>query len=420
MVSSKSDDTRFKRVRYNDDGHKLNIIKKPKLDDLIQKEDYHSYIPYVQSYNNSDVIRIEIQSSDLITAPYSSFIKISGTYAGKVKDKAVTITNNAACFFFDEIQLRLGHSEIIDVCKFPGITSFIKGIVSYTKDDETGLSPMGWTLTNNQQVFVKNKFSCCIPLSHLFGFCEDYEKVIVRMPLELILIRSKSDINCYQSSENEVEFKISKISWEVPHVTLSDEANLELHETLRSRPDILASYRRWELHELHALPQSNKTVWRLKNANQSDKPRCVLVAFQQNKIGRKDTNATDLSNADITNLKLQLNSTEFPYQRMNLNFKDNDYLMAYHYYKNFRKFYYNKSSMNKCILDYQDFKNNPIFVIDCSRQEESLKESPVDVRLEIEAAANFEAGTKVYALILHDNVIQYNPFTEMVTRVIRD
>lgn len=221
-----------KKVTMSELGHRVDVFKKPRYDDMIVKEDYHTYLPYTQNTKNSDTIRIEIQSSDIITGTYDSYIKIGGTYKAKVEGKPFKITQNAACFFFEEVQLKLGSTEIIDVCKQPGITSYIKGVASYTDNDRNGLSCVGWNAPETH-VFKENRFSCCIPLRHLFGFCEDYRKMIVKMRQELILIRAKTDVNCYESRETDVEFTIDKISWEVPHLTLSDEANLDLMNKLR-------------------------------------------------------------------------------------------------------------------------------------------------------------------------------------------
>ena len=48
-------------------------------------------------------------------------------------------------------------------------------------------------------------------------------------------------------------------------------------------------------------------------------------------------------------------------------------------------------------------------MIDCSKQNESLKSAPVVIRLEFEAKDNFPTGTSAYCLILHDRIVQYSP-----------
>ena len=49
-----------------------------------------------------------------------------------------------------------------------------------------------------------------------------------------------------------------------------------------------------------------------------------------------------------------------------------------------------------------------LVVIDCSKQNDSLKNAHVDVRIEMESRSNWQPNTTVYCLILHDPIIDYN------------
>jgi len=54
------------------------------------------------------------------------------------------------------------------------------------------------------------------------------------------------------------------------------------------------------------------------------------------------------------------------------------------------------------------FLSNELFVIDCSRQNESIK-SANRARTEFDCKENIPANITVYCLILHDRVIEYCP-----------
>ncbi len=45
-----------------------------------------------------------------------------------------------------------------------------------------------------------------------------------------------------------------------------------------------------------------------------------------------------------------------------------------------------------------------------SRQNDNVKTPTVDLRIEIETDTPFPASTSAYCLILHDQIITYNPF----------
>lgn len=59
----------------------------------------------------------------------------------------------------------------------------------------------------------------------------------------------------------------------------------------------------------------------------------------------------------------------------------------------------------------------PIFAFDCSKSDESIKSSMIDVRIEIESSANIPDSTTAYCLIIHDNLFEYSPFSSLVHRV---
>ena len=86
-------------------------------------------------------------------------------------------------------------------------------------------------------------------------------------------------------------------------------------------------------------------------------------------------------------------------------------------YVNFQASYFEKN--HEPLLNKTDFINHiPLIVIECSKQNESIKSAPVDVRLEFETHDNFPAGTSVYCLILHDRIVQYNPVSGDVKKLV--
>jgi len=74
-------------------------------------------------------------------------------------------------------------------------------------------------------------------------------------------------------------------------------------------------------------------------------------------------------------------------------------------YANFQSAYYVKDP--EPLLKRSEFiKKIPLIVIDCSKQNELLKNALVDVRLELESRNNFPANTAAYCLIIHDRIVQ--------------
>ena len=86
-------------------------------------------------------------------------------------------------------------------------------------------------------------------------------------------------------------------------------------------------------------------------------------------------------------------------------------------YINFQNAYYGKEI--EPMLKKGDYiQHSPLVVIDCSKQNESLKQTPVDVRLAFEAKENYPAQTSAYCLILHDRIIEYNPTSGNIRKLV--
>ena len=82
-------------------------------------------------------------------------------------------------------------------------------------------------------------------------------------------------------------------------------------------------------------------------------------------------------------------------------------------YANFQTSYHRKDS--EPLLGKNLFKRYaPLIVIDCSKENEYLKQLSVDVRLEFEAKNNMPAEKTAYCLIIHDRHVQYEPISSGV------
>ena len=177
------------------------------------------------------------------------------------------------------------------------------------------------------------------------------------------------------------------------------------------------SFRFWELFEYPVLPNSTKYIWTVKTSNQFKNPRFVILALQSIRKNKNDEDCSKFNHLNLSNVKLFLNSQYYPYHDLNLDILRNNSMILYNMYCNFQAAYYGKVS--EPLLDNRTFINNHMLVvIDCSKQNDSLKNTPVDVRIEMESRNNWQQNTAVYCLILHDRIIAYNPTSGEVRKQI--
>ncbi|XP_051168538.1 uncharacterized protein LOC127286221 [Leptopilina boulardi] len=406
------------------DNEVLSIGKPIVFDESIADYEIHAHLPYAAStFNNSDEIRIAVQNQDHCLLPGKSSLHIQGKLV-KENSTAVTSTRfiiNAICHLFEEARYELNAVEI-DKSKNVGLTSLMKNYVSIYSNQSKFLKNAGWfpTCNANKSLIDENgNFDVAIPLSTIFGFAEDYQKIIVNARHELILTRARSDVNAIiQTAPEDVKISIDKIEWLLPNVRLSDARKFKLLKYIEKDPLIPISFRTWELYEYPLIPTTANHVWTVKTSTQLEKPRFVILGFQTNRKNVLTRNSSHFDHCKITNVKLFLNNQCYPYGNLNVDIDKKHYAVLYEMYINFQASYYYDRESQPYLTKAEFLNYAPLIVIDCSKQNESLKYGPVDIRLEFEAKENFPAQTAAYCLILHDRVVEYKPISGGVKKII--
>lgn len=388
--------------------------------DDISGQQYHTYAPYSTTFNNNDEIRITIQSQDLYVLPSDSYLYIEFTTARRNNEalapQAAVFTDFFIAHMFSEMRYELNGFEI-DRCKMPGITSTMKHLIACKHCDSDSLELFK---LHSRERIAAGRYSMIVPLRFLFGFCDDFNKILLNSKHELILVRHRTDSNMY-IGENELnlEFTVNKILWKVPHVSLNDTAKLAMLQSIARNDELIVPFRSWDLYDLPVVPQTRRHTWSVKTTNKVNKPRFVVVGFQTNRNNVHNRDPSLFDHCNITNIKLYLNNERFPYDDYNLNFGEHSYLEALLALMKIQYSYYNGTGGSIPMENwpsFEAFRTRTLFAFDCTRTDESIKSGMVDVRIEMEAGENIPENTSAYCLIIHDNLIRYSPFTGAVQR----
>lgn len=400
----------------------LQISEQPLFDNSIENYEIHTYNPYNNSFNKNDEIRIPIHQQDIYVLPAASAIYVEGTAVvsakdaatGKLQKKTVNFTNNAILFLFQDIRYEINGIEI-DRIKNVGITTTLKSLVSMNDGESKASAIWGWN--NGNHINETGNFSVLIPLNKILGFAEDYNKIIINCKHELILNRSNTNLNSVLLHQDDnITIDIQRIQWRVPHIKVSDRERLRLLKYLEKDSTVQIAFRNWDLYEYPLLPKTKKHTWAVKTTSQLEKPRYVIFGLQTNRKNNKTVDGSIFDHCNLTNVTLYLNSCYYPYDSLNLKFNEDKYSILYDMYTKFRQSFYN--SPLDPLLDIKSFKEKaPLFVIDCSRQNDTLKSGPVDVRLEIESSVDIPDNTSAYCLIINDRLFEYKPLSSIVRKL---
>ena len=189
------------------------------IDETTEEYEYFEYSPdseTIESLNGVREIRFNIEALSTFIHPHKSFLYFEGQIFnvndGRYTDfENVTLANDGILHLFSEMKYSINGQPIEDILN-PAISSIMLGMLRYPDDfnSSEGLMQCWYKDTGNGGIDEENtgrlkryklfyesvagvpnkgKFSFCIPLKHIFGFCDDYDKVMYGVNHGLSLFR---------------------------------------------------------------------------------------------------------------------------------------------------------------------------------------------------------------------------------------
>ena len=348
-------------------------------DDSIDKYEEIEYEPVAGTNLNSSGqdIRLTIETQDIFTHPSESYLIVEGRLLkgdnnSYGNNDLITLTNNGIMHLFKRIRYDLSGQEIQNIMNVGQATTML-GLLKYPDDfsKSKGLNQLWYkdTTTNADDdnigylyrrfYIIKNSnpkgsFSFRIPLKYIFGFCEDYDKVVYGLKHNLTLTRNYDNnaifkTNAVDGGGNDalVDGKVilSKISWFMPHVTPADKDKMELYKIIERKEKIPVGYRMIQCDSASIPQNSTSFSWRLSVKSSPEVPRFIIVGFQTNKIGNQKTNPSLFDNVNVSNIYVMLNSMRYPTADYNISFLGQKYSRVYGDAAEFRSKFFNMDEL---------------------------------------------------------------------------
>ena len=385
-------------------------------------------------------IRLTIKTRDILTHPSESFLIIEGRLIKADNNSygnndLISLTNNGIMHLFKRIRYDLSGQEI-ETIVHPGQATTMLGLLKYPDDfsRSKGLNQLwykdtlttaeeantGWNIRRNYIIRnsdPKGSFSFKSPLKYIFGFCEDYDKVVYGLKHNLTLTRNDDNDAIFKSNavdsggnDTVVDGKIilSKISWFMPHVIPADKDKMELYKIIESKKTLPVGYKMIQCDSA-SIPQANSFSWRLSVKSSPEVPRFIIVGFQINKSGNHKTNPSTFDNVNVSNIYVMLNSIRYPTIDYNISFLGQKFSRAYGDAAEFRSKFFNMDELvSNPNITPSDYRNlYPLFLFDVSKQSEKLKYSTTDIQIKMHFSANVPANTQANAVIISDRLINF-------------
>ena len=419
-------------------------------DDSIDKYEEIAYEPVAGTNLNApgQDIRITIETQDIFTHPSESYLIVEGRLLKRNvnppnnpvynADDLITLTNNGIMHLFKRIRYDLSGQDIENIMNVGQATTML-GLLKYPDDfsKSKGLNQSWYKDTtqnadNNNIGFAYRRdyilgetnplgsFSFRIPPKHIFGFCEDYDKVVYGLKHNLTLTRNNDDDAIFKTNDNngavppvdniaDAEAYLNKITWFMPHVTPADKDKMELYKIIERKEKIPVGYRMIQCDNALINQNSTDFSWRLSVKSSPEIPRYIIVGFQVGKSGNQKTNPSLFDNVNVNNIYAMLNSTRYPTTDYDISFPAQRFSRIYGETAEFRTKFFNMDELvsNPNFTPFE-FKNlYPLFLFDVSKQSEKLKYSTTDIQIKMHFNQGLADNTQVYAVIISDRLINF-------------
>ena len=248
-------------------------------------------------------------------------------------------------------------------------------------------------------------FSFAIPLSHIFGFCDDYKKIIYGVKHTLTLTRSH-DVDAIMRTANVAgcEIRLNKVSWFVPHVIPSTVQKVALYKKIEEKITIPVGFRSLQCDSCDVAGIVDLS-WRISVKSGTEKPRWLIIGFQTNRSNNHGNSPAVFDHVNLQNIYATINNNRFPITDLDLNFTSGRHTSrAYKMLLEFKRAFYNqseKSTSNGITLI--EFHNiYPLFILDMRKQSERIRDSVQDIVIKAKFGQAVPANTIAYALLISD------------------
>ena len=421
-------------------------------DDSIDKYEEFAYEPIVGANKNTpgQDIRITIETQDIFTHPSESYLIITGQLLkadGTPYNAAnrITLANNGIMYLFKRIRYELSGQEIENIINVGQATTML-GLLKYPDDfsKSKGLNQLWYKDTKNTTAVEGNnlnvgfkirrdyifgntdgiaanvgKFSFRIPLKHIFGFCEDYDKIVYGLKHTLTLTRDNDNTAIFKfvdddgAGNDRLAFgrvNLDKIIWFMPHVTPADEDKMKLYKIIERKEKIPVGYRMIQCDSASIPPGNISSFsWRLAVKSSPEVPRFIIIGLQQNGINNQTTNPSTFAHLNISNMYVMLNSTRYPATDYDINFGIQQFSRVYGDVADFRSKFFNMDELiSNPNINPSDYKGlYSLFLFDVSKQSEKLKYSTTDIQVKIFFRGDVPNNVQVYGVIISDRLINF-------------
>ena len=247
-------------------------------------------------------------------------------------------------------------------------------------------------------------------MNHIFGFCEDYDKIVYGFTHTLTLVRKSDNDAIFRTGTTDPgKIQLNSISWHIPHVLPSDIPKMSLYKIIEEKSKLTVGFRNRDCNSINIPQTVRKFNWKLGVKSSPETPRYIIVGFQIGETENQERNPCIFDHVNVTKICVMLNSIQYPEKANVVSFPQHRFDTVYEDAASFRsKFYHMDKLVSNPNITPSDFKTlYPIFVFDVSKQSEKIKHAFSDIEVRAEFSENVPANTNAYTVIISDSILYF-------------
>ena len=393
----------------------FDFDKKLKFDHSLKKIDILEILPTTSSaeaLNKTGALLFQIQQTsnpiDICNSYMYFKIKLEG-----ISDTSdnITLEHNWFLHLFSQISIKLGATEIESI-ETPGEASELLNFVMTDRDYRnqylnTWIPDTSKGDTTNEGFKIRKElygtsFEGMYPLKTLFGFFQNYHRLIYLIPVELRMTRNINYKNIFYGTNTGGEPKLvfEELKLMVPSITCNNALEGDILKRMNSSKPIDVNFLE-RISTSIDIPEGTQYSWTptiLKS-----RPRYILVGFKDQSPEFTENYSKFIQNVgsnEIRSIRVKLNNTHYPIDPLTFSYKNNQQLKPYKNYQEMCNLFGVDPQINMI-----DFKNlYSIFCFDVSAQDEKLAINGVTITIDINKDIGFKA--RCFAVILTEKEVK--------------
>ncbi len=413
----------------------LNIFEPPIENNSVESYEYVECLEVNVKVKDKNKYKIPVNDLNVWIHPHNSYIHLKGNILRSdgnnlAATDLVTLTNNGFNLF-SQAKYKIGNKEIESI-DYVGIGTSVMNLVEFSDDysrsaatnmfwfrDTADSSDMSRFLYNESDKdkklkesestlgdFLKNskhnhnfnegflerwkqtkqskQISLFLPLSRLFGFCKDINRIFKGLTHQIELEKNieHNFIHKSDTSASSYKFEISHISWFVPIVTPALKSLAKLESQLAS---LASSSLCWESYNVYMTDVRTDSKSTIRITNTNHKPSHVYIVFQKS-IRDENQFETNMifDNMELTKIQIKVGNQKFPIEPYSCNFSPENLDCSRVYASFLSAGYKNIDVDTGTAVSYSDFiRLYPIFHFDLTSQETSIFENQATPNIDV-------------------------------------